>query len=147
MIKFNLFEDENYDELLDMMTEFYTSDAVDTPLKKEVITRLLDDILSRKHSIKGIEIHYKKSLVGFGTITTYYTSEIAGETVQLEDLFIKDEYRSKGIAKKYFNEIMDRYKDAKRFRLEVCATNLRAIKLYKEIGFRDLNYNQMTIDK
>lgn len=147
MISFKNFEKEHYDQLLKMMLNFYSSDAVDHPIEKEILVRLLEDILSGEHLIKGVEVYYDNKLAGFGVITTYYTSEVAGITVQLEDLFIKEEYRSKGIAKAYFKEVMESYPDAARFRLEVSPSNLSAIRLYETIGFERLDYNQMILNR
>ena len=143
MILFEHFKKENYDTLLKMMREFYTSDAVDHPVPDEIVTKLLDDILSGEYGIRGVEAYYDKKLVGFGIITSYYASEVAGITIQLEDLFIKEEYRSKGIAKSYFKQVMENHPEAVRFRLEVCASNTKAIDLYKLMGFEKLEYDQM----
>ena len=143
MILFKNFNQENYENLLNMMLEFYSSDAVDQPIPKEIVNKLLDDILSGEYGIKGVEAYYDDKLVGFGVITSYYASEVAGITVQLEDLFIKEEYRSRGIAKSYFKTVMENHPEAVRFRLEVCASNTKAIDLYKRMGFEKLEYDQM----
>lgn len=146
MILFKHFEEKNYDVLLKMMLEFYSSEAVDQPLSEEIVTKLLDDILSGEYGIKGVEAYYDNELVGFGVITSYYASEVAGITIQLEDLFIKEKYRSKGIAKSYFKTIMENHPEAVRFRLEVCASNIKAIELYKRMGFEKLEYDQMVFN-
>lgn len=146
MILFKNFDKKNYDSLLKMMLEFYSSDAVDQPIDKEIVNKLLDDILLGKESIKGVEAYYDNKLVGFGVITSYYASEVAGITIQLEDLFIKEEYRSKGIAKDYFKTVMENHPEAVRFRLEVCASNTKAIDLYKRMGFEKLEYEQMILN-
>src|SRR3712207_2259643 len=99
MINFREFTKNNSNELYEMMKEFYRSDAVDHPIDLEVIKRLLEDILEGKHEIIGYEVIYDDNLVGFGVVTRYYTSEVAGMTIQMEDLYIQEEYRSKGIAK------------------------------------------------
>lgn len=147
MIIFKYFEEEHYDILLERMLDFYSSDAVDHPIEKEIVVRLLEDILSGEHPIKGIEAYYNDKLVGFGVVTTYYTSEVAGTTVQLEDLFIQEEYRSRGIAKEYFKQVMESHPEAVRFRLEVSPSNVKAIKLYDAMGFRRLDYNQMILNR
>lgn len=145
-MNFKTFSKERYDELLDMMSEFYTSDAVAHPIPFKTIKKLLDDIISQNYLVKGLEVYYEGNLVGFGITTSYYTSEVAGITVQLEDLYIQKEYRSKGIAKKYFNYIMNNNPEAVRFRLEVSPSNTRAIELYNKMGFDKLEYNQMIFD-
>lgn len=147
MIEFFEYKKENYDNLFEMMIGFYTSDAVDHPIEERIIRKLLDDIISNEYSVKGVEIYSDKELVGFGILTSYYTSEVAGINIQLEDLYIAPEYRSKGIAKKYFAYVMEKYPNAARFRLEVSPSNNRAIKLYSELGFEILDYNQMILDK
>ena len=147
MIGFKEFSKENYDRLYSMMVEFYRSDAVDHPIDLDIIKRLLEDILTGDYTIRGYEVYYDDNLVGFGVMTRYYASEVAGITIQLEDLFIQEEYRSKGIAKEYFRRIKDKFPEAKRFRLEVARNNKRAIKLYKAGGFEELEYRQMIYDR
>lgn len=147
MIEFEEFKMENYDNLLNMMLYFYQSDAVDHPLDGVIVQKLLDDILSKKYSIKGYEAMYGGDLVGFGIVTSYYASEVAGITIQLEDLYIIKEYRSKGIAKEYFARVKEAFPQAARFRLEVCSSNERAIELYKKLGFEELEYMQMVDDQ
>ncbi|KGF15189.1 GNAT family acetyltransferase [Peptostreptococcus sp. MV1] len=147
MIEFEEFRMENYDDLLSMMMYFYRSDAVDHPIEESIVEKLLDDIISKEHPIKGYEVIYGGDLVGFGIVTSYYASEVAGMTIQLEDLFIIDEYRSMGIAKEYINRVREAFPQAARFRLEVCSSNERAIDLYKKLGFEELEYMQMVDDQ
>ena len=147
MVKFEDFKKENYEDLLGMMKLFYRSDAVADPVDESIIERLLNDILSREHSIRGYEARYDGNLVGFGIVTSYYASEVAGITIQLEDLFISEDYRSMGIAQEYFAKVKDDFPEAARYRLEVCASNQRAIDLYKRLGFEVLEYVQMVDDQ
>ena len=51
------------------------------------------------------------------------------------------------MATQYFNYLFDKYSDAKRFRLEVVKDNVKAVSLYKKMGFTDVSYGQMKIDK
>ena len=147
MVKFEDFKKENYDDLLSMMMHFYRSDAVADPIDESIIKRLLSDILSREHSIRGYEARYDGNLVGFGIVTSYYASEVAGITIQLEDLYISEEYRSMGIAQEYFAKVKENFPEAVRDRLEVSGTNKRAIDLYKRLGFDVLEYVQMVDDQ
>lgn len=87
MVKFEDFKKENYDDLLSMMMHFYRSDAVADPVDESIIERLLNDILSREHSIKGYEARYDGNLVGFGIVTSYYASEVAVKTTPTNTAF------------------------------------------------------------
>jgi ribosomal protein S18 acetylase RimI-like enzyme len=73
--------------------------------------------------------------------------EAGGDTLWLEDLYIRKDFRNKGLGKEYFNFIFSEYKGVRRFRLEVEDTNERAVKLYKSLGFEFLEYKQMILDK
>lgn len=146
MIKFKDFNKRNYERLLEMMLDFYASDALDTPLSKDIIEKLLNDILSKEYAIKGVEVYFGNELAGFGVFTTYYATEVAGLTIQLEDLYILPEHRSRGIARTYFKWIRSKFPEAARFRLEVEPNNTRAIQLYDKVGFKGIAYNQMAYD-
>ena len=64
--------------------------------------------------------------------------------VLAEELYILEEYRSKGLGSEYFR-YMEEHKEegVTRFRLEVEKENERAWKLYKRQGYDWLEYDQM----
>lgn len=87
-------------------------------------------------------------IAGFSHISFSWSSEVGGLVVIIEDLYIKPDFRSKGIGRAFFNEIFEEHKDkAMRFRLEVAKDNLRARALYKDLGFEYLEYLQMVKEK
>ena len=68
-------------------------------------------------------------------MTTYYETEVGGICVQIIDLYVNENARGKGVATQYFNYLFDKYSGAKCFRLEVVKDNVKAISLYKKMGF------------
>ena len=64
----------------------------------------------------------------------------------LEELYVRNEYRSKGIGSKVIEFLKEKFKDYKRIRLEVEINNKRGIKLYNNMGFNELKYIQMICD-
>ncbi len=141
------FRKENKEILLQMMKEFYQSEALEHHLSNQTITKILDDILSKKYNAKGYEFVLNEKIVGFGIVTFYYQTEISGMTLQFEDIFVREEFRNQGVAKDYIRFVMNNNKEISRFRLEVVEDNLVAVKLYEKLGFEKLNYHQMVIDK
>jgi GNAT superfamily N-acetyltransferase len=63
-----------------------------------------------------------------------------GRTLYLEDLFVKEEYRGKGIGTKMFKELAKEAKAHKcaRFQWQVLDWNQKAIDLYHKIGAKAL---------
>jgi ribosomal protein S18 acetylase RimI-like enzyme len=72
-----------------------------------------------------------------------FATEVGGLVVLLEDLYISEERRGKGLGHKFMQFIEQEYPLAKRFRLEVTKENTQAIDLYGKLGFEVLEYVQM----
>lgn len=127
--------------------EFYNSDAVIKPLPQTFYPEIFKKLLNKNCSAKGFIIEHDGEICGYGVINLTFSMEAGGDTLWLEDLYIRKEFRNKGLGKEYFNFIFEKYKTVKRFRLEVEDSNPKAIKLYKSLGFDFLEYKQMILDK
>ena len=66
--------------------------------------------------------------------------------VWLEELYIRAEFRSRGLGSEFFRQVTEENRDARRFRLEVEPENVRAIALYRRLGYENLPYVQMIRD-
>lgn len=128
-----------------LMNEFYKSDAMSHPLNDNTILNILDDVLSNKYSVKGYKLVFDDKIVGFSFITIYYATEVNGNVLQFEDIYISPEYRRRGFGKIFIKEIMKKYDDIKRYRLEVMPDN-EAKALYEDLGFYEIEYKQLIID-
>lgn len=134
-------------DIMDMSAEFYSSDAVDHDADEEKLKNVFETAISDFQTFDGFIIKDEDgNSMGYSYISQYYESEIGGMCVMIIDLFIRSEYRGKGIATSFFEFIKNEYKNAKRFRLEVMPNNNGAINTYKKWGFKDLIYKQMIID-
>ena len=74
-----------------------------------------------------------------------HAQEIAGGiTIWIDELFVLEEYRSKGLGRELFKYIEENGdKKLRRIRLEVELENGRAISLYKKMGFEPAPYDGM----
>ena len=127
------FTPEDRSIFLEMSDEFYHTHAVDHVIPRENMTATFDTIL-------------KGSPYADGVILTY-SGEVGGLSVLLEELYIREEYRSAGLGKSFFAWTEEQYPEAKRFRLEVTESNTRAEALYRRLGFERLSYIQMIKDR
>lgn len=73
------------------------------------------------------EVNLEK--VGFLDYSFYY------ERVEINYIFVKDEYRKNGIASNLLKYLIDAYKDSYNITLEVSKNNIAAINLYEKNGF------------
>lgn len=135
------------DNVLEMSKVFYASDALDHAVPMDIIEENIKIAVSGNNILTGYVMCEDNKPVGFSYVTCYYETEVGGVCAQILDLYIDSAYRGRGYASKYFQYIFDRYNYAKRFRLEVVRDNENAINVYKKMGFKDIAYGQMAIDK
>ncbi|NYV28137.1 GNAT family N-acetyltransferase [Streptobacillus felis] len=131
-------------ELSDM---FYSSEVVLHKVNKINFENTFDELINREIYTECFIIEEGERVIGYCLVSKTYSQEVGGMVLLVEELFILEEYRNLGIGKKVFNYLFERYRDFKRIRLEVEFNNERAKKLYNKLGFENLDYLQMVIDK
>ena len=77
-----------------------------------------------------IYIYKESKNIGFIIYSKYY------ERIEIDYIFVEQEFRKKGIASKLINYIINENKDIQNITLEVSVHNEPAINLYKKSGFK-----------
>ncbi|MCL2664250.1 MAG: GNAT family N-acetyltransferase [Defluviitaleaceae bacterium] len=132
---------------MEMAEAFYSSDAVSHNLDVKTVEANFDAAVNRSPFIRALIIEDGTGPVGFAFISFTHATEAGGLTVLLEDLYLNESCRGKGLGSKFINFVEQEYHTAKRFRLEVAKENTRAIELYKKLGYEELDYVQMVKEK
>ncbi len=140
-------ESSHADKVLEMSKIFYSSDALDHEIPLNIIKESIKTAISDNDILTGYVFCENDDIAGFSYVTCYYETEVGGICVQILDLYIDDKYRGRSFASQYFKYVFEKYSYAKRFRLEVVKDNPKAINVYKHMGFKEIAYGQMTIDK
>lgn len=129
-------------EILSMMEEFYSSDAVYTNGSKEIFETDFENCINNSPYIEGHVFEENNTILGYGMIAKSFSTEFGKPCIWFEDLYIKSEFRGKGIISEYIKHIEKTYINAI-FRLEAEDENTRAIYVYKKAGFEKLPYIEM----
>lgn len=130
-------------EVLQMMTEFYSSPAVSTNGSKEIFLEDVKTCLSDSPFLEGYVFECDGVVQGYSMLAKSFSTEFGKPCVWIEDLFLKKQFRGKGIAKRFFAFIFEKYQNSL-FKLEVEEDNRNAIAVYKKVGFSALPYVEMT---
>lgn len=133
-------------DYIQMVNSFYNSAAVMHKIPLKYIEDTFDFIQNDDKYASCYIIEHENLIIGYCLISKTYSQEVSGMVLLIEELYIKEEYRSHGIGTKVLNFLKEEYKDYRRIRLEVEKNNLRALKLYTKIGFDNLGYLQMVIE-
>lgn len=138
------FVPEDREDYIRFSTEFYNSSAVDKPVPREHFEQGFDEMMRSDVYVQGYMLVCDGNNVGYCVTMKTYSVEAGGITIWIDELFVLEEYRSKGLGRELFKYIEENGdKKLRRIRLEVELDNGRAISLYKKIGFEPAPYDGM----
>ena len=138
------FVPEDREDYIRFSTEFYNSSAVDKPVPREHFEQGFDEMMRSDVYVQGYMLVCDGNNVGYCVTMKTYSVEAGGITIWIDELFVLEEYRSKGLGRELFKYIEENGdKKLRRIRLEVELENGRAISLYKKMGFEPAPHDGM----
>ena len=139
---------ENHRDLyIRMAEEFYSSDAVLHPIPRAYIERTADEALQSDAYAEIYLLECEGEPAGYGLTARTFSQEAGGSVLWIEELYIREQFRSRGLGREFFSYIEEKNKDrTARIRLEVEEENTRAASLYERLGYEKLDYKQMVKD-
>lgn len=138
------FVPEDREDYIRFSTEFYNSSAVDKPVPREHFEQGFDEMMRSDVYVQGYMLVCDGNNVGYCVTMKTYSVEAGGITIWIDELFVLEEYRSKGLGRELFKYIEENGdKKLRRIRLEVELENGRAISLFKKMGFEPAPYDGM----
>lgn len=132
---------------LQLATEFYESDAVLHNIPAEHISGTFEEMTTSDRYAEGYFFEVDHSIAGYALLAKTYSQEAGGEVLWIEEIYIRPEFRSRGLGREFFQYLEDNKSDrVKRIRLEVEEDNALAVSLYERLGYERLEYDQMIKD-
>ena len=132
---------------MEMAREFYHSDAVLHPVPDTYFERTADEALRSDVYAEIFLFECENEAAGYGLIAKTYSQEAGGMVWWIEEVYVREAFRSKGIGREFFAYLDKVIGSAvTRMRLEVEEDNTRAVALYKKLGYKPLEYAQMIKD-
>jgi GNAT superfamily N-acetyltransferase len=146
-MNFRKMEARDKDAVLEMMTVFYASPAVLHKAPQSVLEQDIADCVGDCPFVEGFIIEEEGEVAGYAMTAMGYSTEYGGISVMLEDLYLRPEYRGKGLGSAFLTYLQDSLRGrAVRLRLEAEPSNTRAIEVYRRCGFEVLPYTEMTVE-
>lgn len=133
--------------MLDMFDEFYHSPGVMHAVPKSHFERTLNEVFGGSPFIDCYIFEQDGKAAGYGQLSLTYSNEAGGICVWLEEIYVRPAFQGNGLGSEFLNFVKTEYKNAARLRLEIEPDNDGARKLYKRMGFSELEYQSMIIDK
>ena len=133
--------------MLDMFDEVYHSPGVLHAVPKSHFERTLNEVFGGSPFIDCYIFEQDGKAAGYGQLSLTYSNEAGGICVWLEEIYVRPAFQGNGLGSEFLNFVKTEYKNAARLRLEIEPDNDGARKLYKRMGFSELEYQSMIIDK
>lgn len=147
MINIRDFVEQDRQDFINMCTSFYSSGAALNSISQDAMSKTFNEIMNNSPYLRGLIIEYNSIVCGYINLSFTYSNECNGFVVLIEEIYVQPKFQKKGIGSYALKWVLNEYKSkAVRFRLEACNTNQDAIKLYKRLGFENLEYKQMIYD-
>ena len=130
MVQFKNLETSQIETITQMMQEFYAIDNY--PIDIEVSKKLFQEFISDGKLGKSWLIYDDSEIVGYVILTFIFSFEYGGKIAFLDELYLKESARGKGIGKQTIHFIKEQAKllNVKLLYLEVENHNENAQKLY-----------------
>lgn len=139
----NALDRESY---LSLSDEFYHSEAVLSPVPSEHFASTWNELMNGTPFAKAYMFECEGNAVGYALLAITWSQEAGGKTVWIEELYLRPEWRGRGLGSEFFSVLKKDFPEAKRFRLEIEPENEGAIRLYQRQGLSFLPYQQMKRD-
>lgn len=125
---------------------FYHTDVVESPVPEENYEATFNELMRSDDYLKCYIFECEGEACGFVLLSKSFSQEAGGISVTIEEIYIDEKYRGRGLATEFFEYLKD-IDEIKRLRIEVEDYNEGAKRLYERMGFELLPYLQMVIDK
>jgi ribosomal protein S18 acetylase RimI-like enzyme len=149
MITFKSIEISDIEAITAMMQDFYAIDNY--PMEAETTKRMFEEFISNDNFGKAWLIFADNKVAGYVILTYIFSFEYGGKIAFLDELFIKESARGKGIGKETIQFIQRESPklSLKLLYLEVEEHNKSAQKLYiaQDFAFHNRKLMKYKIDK
>lgn len=123
--------DSDFETLISLFKEFAAFEKL-----PEKMTNSVDQMLAERVFLKGfVAVSETNEIIGYVTYFFAYYTWI-GKSLYMDDLYVRNEYRGKGVGSKLINQVIELAKKegCKKLRWQVSEWNLPAIEFYKSLG-------------
>ena len=147
MISFEELKSENINTIVQLMSDFYAIDNY--PIDVQLAKRNFEYFIQQPQLGRVFEIRYENAIVGYILFATLFSFEFGGTIAFLDELYISEKMRGKGLGKKAveFAKNFANEQDYKVLYLEVEPHNEKAQELYKKSEFKSHHRGLMIYKK
>jgi ribosomal protein S18 acetylase RimI-like enzyme len=141
---FKLAAPGDIEALIPMMIDFYAHEGL--PFDETIARRALADVIGDGALGRVFLILLESEVAGYAVLTFGYSLEFHGRDAFVDELYLRDEYRGRGIGKRALEFLTEVCAEngVSALHLEVERSNAPAQAVYRKFGFKDHDRYLMT---
>jgi ribosomal protein S18 acetylase RimI-like enzyme len=132
--EFRLYREEDYVDLREMIFSLYREDPEGEPIDEEKVERTIAEFGKNPDKVSIYMIRRKEENVGYAILVYFWSNEYGGNIVTIDELYVKEEYRSQGAGTEFFS-FVEKLENKKALQMETTPSNRRVYNYYKRLGF------------
>ncbi|MDY5577222.1 MAG: GNAT family N-acetyltransferase [Lachnospiraceae bacterium] len=137
-------EEQDKQVYMELVDQFYHSEAVLHPVEKEHYEITWKELMRSNDYLECFFIEKEGKTAGFLLLSYSFSQESGGKIAWIEEIYIQPEYQGQGLGKEFFRFIEENIEPkVTRIRLEIEPDNDGARRLYQSMGYKELPYEQM----
>lgn len=136
-VKHRKYRDSDLEVLSSMILALYTEDPDGEPVSAENIHLTVREAGLHPDKLNIWIFEKATAVVGYSILTFFWSNEHKGDIINIDEIFLKPEYRSLGIGFGFIDGLAGLYPQAIGLKLEASRSNLRAISGYTKMGFKE----------
>ncbi len=138
-IKYIDYNEKYRDELCYMINQLYIEDPEGETMSSEKIEVTIEYAEKHPDALRVFmlvgEVSVSEGPIGYAIVQLTWSNEWGGLTANIDEMYIMQSARGRGVATDFINKVPELIPDVKRVTLEVTPSNKKAMKLYKRLGF------------
>ncbi len=129
---------EDLPQLQEMVIDLYATDIGESDITSPDIGLTFKKLNQSPQCGEIVIFERNHELVGYAIVIFVWSNEFGGFFLDVDEVFVCDSARGKGVGKCFFNWLGTAYNDrgVVAFSLQVSPTNVDALRLYESIGFK-----------
>lgn len=129
-IKYRKFKTSDSKVVAEFIQNLYREDSGGKPMLPQKIQNTFNSLTSHPDRGTIMIIEHAEEVIGYSILINFWSNEYGGNIVDIDELYIKKEFRSQGIGTNFIKHLVEnKFGNLVALQLEVTPGNTRARKL------------------
>ncbi|MBK3493857.1 GNAT family N-acetyltransferase [Viridibacillus sp. YIM B01967] len=141
-IKLRDYLDADYNEIFEMASSLYSEDLEGQLMNRTKVNSTIDECKKNPQKVRIIILLNNNEIIGYSILVYFWSNEYGGNILFIDELYVKEESRSKGIGA-YFLNCIEKMDNIVALQLETNPSNKRVFNYYTRLGFEVVGNTQL----